>query len=104
MAKVKVKWLKSHPKYAYFAGDVGEIEADAAADLLNKGYLVTLPETTIKLMEENPLPEDFPAREILWTEGFKTISEVLEAGESLKTIKGIGKGMYQKIIAYKKDE
>jgi hypothetical protein len=100
MAKVKVKFLKSHPGFAYFAGDVGEMEAAKAAALLNKGYVITLPEESIEVIEDNPLPEDFPARDILWAEGFSSIAQVLEAGESLKAIKGIGKGMYQRIINY----
>lgn len=99
MQYIKVKFLKSHPEFAYFKGDVGEITEDNAARLLESGHIIILPEGSGE-GDENTLPEDLPARDILFAEGFDTAEKVKEAGESITDIKGIGKATYKQIVAY----
>jgi hypothetical protein len=37
---MKVKFIKPHPAYAYFVGDVAELSAEHTATLLKSGYAV----------------------------------------------------------------
>jgi len=99
MKLIKVKFLKAHPEFAYSAGSVGEVTEENAARLLNSGYIIILPEDGNEDVV-NTLPEDFPARDILFAEGFDTAEKVKEAGESILDVKGIGKGTYKQIVAY----
>jgi hypothetical protein len=39
MEKIKVKFLRSHPKYSYFAGDEAELSAKQAEELLNSKHV-----------------------------------------------------------------
>lgn len=96
MKTVKVKYLKSHPKDAYFPGDIAEISSEKAAERVAKGFVMLLPDDE-KKGKENPLPEDFPSRDILFKEKFETVEQVKEAGEALLDIKGIGKGTLKQI-------
>ena len=98
MAKlVNIKFLKPHPAYAYFTGDTGKINADKAAKLIKDGYIIIAPE---KDDINNPLPEDLPARDILFENGFDTVEKVKQAGESILDISGIGKGTLKQLETY----
>ncbi len=101
---VNVVFRTPHPDYGYFAGQSGKIDAVKAQKLLQEGYIIIAPEKedsgippTDPLEVINPLPPDFPARIILFEAGFDTIDKVLQAGESLTDIKGIGKGTIRQI-------
>lgn len=99
MKYIKVKFLKAHPEFSYSAGNVGIVEDEKAAQLLNKGYIMLLPDDSNE-GADNTLPEDFPARDILFAEGFDTALAVKGAGEAITDVKGIGKGTYKQIVAY----
>lgn len=103
MKYIKVKFLKAHPEFAYFKGDVGEITEESAAILLESGHIIILPEGSDE-GDVNTLPEDLPAREILFAEGFDTAEKVKEAGESILDIKGIGKATYKLIVEFLESE
>lgn len=102
---VNVVFRMPHPDYGYFAGQSGKVDAIKAQKLLQDGYIIIAPEkeepavpADIAPMEViNPLPADFPARIILFEAGFDTVDKVLQAGESLTDIKGIGKGTLRQI-------
>lgn len=98
MKSVRVKFLKSHYAFGYFAGDNGEIDAEAAARLIKTGHVV--PVSTDDSDNDNPLPEDLPARDLLFNAGFTDLKKITEAGESLTDIEGIGKGTLKKITEY----
>lgn len=97
MEFVKVKFRKSHPEFAYNAGDIGSVTEASAAKLVESGHIILLPEDSA---DENTLPEDMPGRELLFAEGFDTAEKVKEAGESITDIKGIGKATYKLIVEY----
>lgn len=99
MKYIKVKFLKAHPEFAYSKGDIGSVTEDNAARLLNSGHIILLPEDSDEGVN-NTLPEDFPARDILFAEGFDTAEKVKEAGVSITDVSGIGKGTYKQIVAY----
>jgi hypothetical protein len=99
MAFIKVKFTKAHFLFSYFVGDIGYVTPENAEMLLNGGYALPLPDDDDNA-KENTLPEDFPARDILFAEGFDTPEKVKEAGESITDVKGIGKGTYKQIAAY----
>lgn len=113
---VNVIFRESHPKYAYFAGQRGKIDADKAKELLQSGHVIIAPDlddntdpipvliasqfakpVPVRVPVENPLPSDFPARIILFGAGFDTVDKVLQAGEAITDIKGIGKGTIKQI-------
>jgi hypothetical protein len=109
---VKVKFLKSHPSFAYFAGDVGFITAAWAAKLLDEGYILPIPDavgevvfTTVASTAsetkviENPLPKDLPGRNKLFAAGFDTLEKIKEAGDSLLDC-GISKNIATQIKKY----
>jgi len=99
MKYLKVKFLKHHPEFSYSAGDIGTVSDDKAASLLKTGHVIVLPEAD-EDDKENPLPEDFPARDILFAAGFATPEDVQAAGESITDTKGVGKNTYKQIVAY----
>ena len=111
---VNVIFRESHPKYAYFAGQRGKIDVDKAKELLQSGHVIIAPDLDdnidpipvliasqfaepVPVPVENPLPSDFPARIILFEAGFDTVDKVLQAGEAITDIKGIGKGTLKQI-------
>lgn len=101
MAKVNVIFVKAHPKYAYFTGETGEIDSAEASRLMKEGYVMPLADTSpVTGGDKNPLPEDLPVRDLLWAEGFDAVEKIVEAGESLQEIKGIGKKTYVDIMDY----
>jgi len=95
---LNIKWLKPHQKYAYFEGDISELEADQVAELTESGHVIYFPGVVAK--EENPLPEDLPCRELLFENGFISIDQIRSTGESLKDIKGIANKTFAAITAY----
>jgi len=105
---IKVKFLKSHPDFGYFAGDTGLISPKAAEKLLQGGYIMIIPEAEIYTApippaKVNPLPEDMPGRDRLFDAGFVTIEEIKEAGDSLLDA-GISNNILKKVTAYLKDK
>jgi len=95
---VRVLWIKAHHNYAYSAGNTGHVKAEDLEKLLKDGYVVPLQDEEDEKI--NTLPEDLPARDILFAEGFDTAEKVQEAGESITDIKGISKATYKQIVAY----
>lgn len=97
---IRVKFLKGHPEYAYFKGDVGSLSPEAATALQNSGHVIVIPETE---GENNPLPEDLPARSILFETGIESLDKIKETSdEALLDIDGVGKGTLKKIREYLK--
>ena len=43
METLKIKWLKPHPEFAYFAGDQAELETDHVEKLINSGHVILFP-------------------------------------------------------------
>ena len=99
---IKVKFLKSHKDYGYFAGDIGVLTPMAAETLLADGYIILVPETIkeLKLKKVNPLPEDFPGRDKLFAAGFESVEKVIAAGDSVLDVVGISQNMLKKIKKY----
>jgi hypothetical protein len=93
---VKVKFLKAHHEFAYSAGDIGMVQDDKAAKLLNAGYVIILPDDASAGLS-NPLPEDFPGRDLLFEAGFDSVEKIVAAGEAITDVKGIGKGTVKAI-------
>lgn len=92
-----VKFLKSVASFAYFAGDVADIEDGKAKELIETGHV------TPNMEEQKPvskLPEDFPCRDILAKQGILTIESVAEMKEVLTDINGIGEASANKILEY----
>lgn len=79
---------------AYFENDVADLPNEKAAGLVNKGWAIMVPDTE---GEENNLPEDLPAREVLFDNGLETIDDIKNAIDTLTDIKGIGKKTVQQI-------
>ena len=98
MEKIRVKWLKSHPEYSYFKGDISELSADKAAVLTESGHVLSFP--GVKEKEDNTLPADLPCREILFSNGFDTMEKIKEAGNALSEIKGITVKSAEKILSF----
>lgn len=102
---IKVKFLKSHPGFSYFAGDTGLISPKAAEKLLQGGYIMIIPEAEIYVPPEkiNPLPADLPGRDVLFVAGFDTIAGIKEAGDSLLDA-GISNTTLKRVKTYLKDK
>lgn len=100
MKTIKVKFLKSHPEFAYNKGDIAVLTNEHAAALHKSGHVMLLPddEDDEKI---NPLPEDLPGRDILFRAGFDTVEKIAEAGDSLVDA-GISNTMLKKVKAYLK--
>jgi predicted flap endonuclease-1-like 5' DNA nuclease len=94
---MKIKFKKSAPGFAYFTNDIGDIEPESAARLVDEGYAIIVPETE---GDDNELPEDLPGRSILYKEGIKTIEDVNKIIDSLTEIKGIGKKLAAEIFEF----
>ena len=95
---LKIKWLKPHPKYAYFAGDSANLSPEEVEELIESGHVILFPGVDEK--EENTLPVDLPCREILFENGFMDIDQVRVAGEGIMDLKGIGKKSFEDITAF----
>lgn len=48
MAKTKVKFIKGHPKYAYFVGDIAHLENARAKVLIDGNYVEVIAEKKVK--------------------------------------------------------
>lgn len=96
---ITVTFLKSHGRYAYFAGDNGQVRESELEELQNGGFVKYYPGDDGN-GNENPLPEDLPARDLLFENGFKTLEDAKKAGETLLDIKGIGKATLKEILEY----
>lgn len=96
---VPVTFLKSHHKYAYFAGDNGKVNENDLEALVKGGFVTVFPGDDGN-GNENPLPNDCPYRDLLFKEGFKTLEDITKAGQTLQDVKGIGKVMCAEILEY----
>jgi len=94
---MKIKFKKSAPGFAYFAGEIGDINPEAAAKLVDEGFAIIVPETE---GEKNELPADLPCREILFNAGLETVEDIKNVIDTLTEIKGITKKTAEKIAAY----
>lgn len=85
---IKVKFLKPHPRFGYFGGDLAEVTSDAAAELLKGGNVIILPDDGEEEDEdegdEDSLPSFLPARKKLAALGCKTLEQVKALFESGK--------------------
>jgi hypothetical protein len=103
---IRVKFLKSHPGYAYFAGDMGIVSPEAAEKMLAGGYILPLPEESNEpIVNEikgdlNTLPPDLPGRDKIFEAGYLTVESVKDAGDKLLDIPGISNAMLKKISKY----
>ena len=98
MSFVKVKWIKSHHLYAYSAGQVGVVAADSAPELVNKGYIIPVPDAEGD--NENLLPDDMPGRDQLHKLGFTSVAQVKEAGAQALIDSKISKATVEKIMKF----
>ena len=100
METLRVKWLRSHPDYAYFEGDNADLSTDQVSSLVLSGHVILFPGVTEKTV--NPLPTDLPFRNELFSAGYITPESINEAGEGLSQIAGITKKGVVKILEYLK--
>ena len=49
---MKVKFLKSHPAFAYFEGDDGELEPEKVQELIASGHVILFPGVSFKEEDE----------------------------------------------------
>ena len=97
---MKIKFIHPVPGMAYFAGDIAEIDEQRGAKLIAQGSAFMIPETE---GTPNNLPQDIPAREILFENGLENMVDVKNALETLTDLNGIGKATAKKIIAFVKE-
>lgn len=71
-------------RVAFVGQVVGDIPARSTDWLLKNG------EITEAGVSTEPLPEDFPAREVLVAKGWKTVGQVERHAGELETVEGIG--------------
>lgn len=96
---ITVTFVKPHFRYAYFEGNIGKVRESELEELQNGGFVKYYPGDDGN-GNENPLPEDLEARDLLFKEGFQTLEAVKAAGETLLDIKGIGKATLNAILEY----
>ena len=96
MKKVKFRIAGGPAGLAYHAGEEAEFEDLQADELIRQGYCC-LPEKDEQV--ENMLPEDLPAREVLFAAGVKTLDE-LSGIDDLTSLEGVGKKTAEKIENY----
>jgi hypothetical protein len=114
---IKVKFLKSHSAFSYFAGEVGYVTPAWAEKLLPLGYIIIIPEEIKEFGPSgdagsgsasdgsgvtNTLPADLPARDKLFAAGFDTIEKVRAAGDGLLDVVGVSNNILKKINKYLK--
>lgn len=97
MSWIKVKWIKAHWDYGYFAGEVGIVDSSRAQKLLKGGFIIPLPDEEKEEEVGNPLPDGLPGRAILFDFGFKTVEEVKSAADSVLLDTGISPATLKKI-------
>lgn len=87
--------------FGYFGGETADLPDDIAADFVNVGIAVMVPET--EGGEENTLPEDLPFRKLLAENGFTEVKQILSASDTLTDIKGIGPAAAGNIVEFCKN-
>jgi hypothetical protein len=100
---IRVKWLKAHSKFAYSAGDLGMVTPDWAEKLVAEGYIIPIPGVIRDGSGSgtvNPLPEDLPGRDILFTAGFDTPEKVKDMTRDDMLDAGVSKSVAAKISKY----
>lgn len=94
--KIKIRYPVAG--FAYFGNEiVDNLPDEKAAYLVEIGAAIIIPETE---GTPNKLPDDIPAREILFNAGLETLTDVTNALETLTDIKGIGKKTASDIKKY----
>jgi hypothetical protein len=97
---VKIKWIASHPGFAYFVGDVCSMAPEMAQKLIKQGYVEEyIPQPAPDVPD---LPHDFPARDALIAHGLLSLAECKQI-KDFTEIKGIGKSMNKRILDYLKN-
>lgn len=94
---MKIKFLRPVQGMAYFEGDVCDIDDKRGASLVRSGFVILIPDTEGTV---NRLPEDMPAREILFDNGMETLEDVRKALNVLTDFDGIGKRTAEKVRKY----
>ncbi|WP_270487826.1 hypothetical protein [Butyricimonas synergistica] len=94
-----VKIRKPIQGYGYFGGEIVDLPDETTTKFVNEGNAILVPDTEGD-EKENPLPEDLPARGILFENGFTEVKQIFEAKESLEGIGGIAKKTAEKIIKF----
>jgi hypothetical protein len=84
---MKIKFLHSVKGYAYFAGDVCDIDDARGSVLVAAGSAIIIPDTE---GDVNTLPDGLPFRQLLFDNGFETVTDILNAKSAVPSIKGIG--------------
>lgn len=95
---MKVKIIKSHPLYSYFIGDEVELSEPVTEVFIQGQYAIPIVQESHQT--DNPLDEELPYRELLFENGYSSLEDIEQAGESLTEINGIGKKAVEKIIEF----
>lgn len=95
-----VKIKKPIKGYGYFGGETTEIADETAGKFIEDGLAILIPKTEGENDDNNSLPEEMPARDLLFNNGYESIEQILEARNTLVDIKGIGKAAALKIIEF----
>lgn len=94
---LKATWLKAHPKFGYFPGDVCELSAEQFAELKKSKHIAEFVAPAKVVV--NDLPADLPGRDALMAFGIQTMAEI-KAIKDFTEIKGIGKSTHAQIVEY----
>lgn len=98
---MRVKFIKSHPDFAYFAGDNANISEAQVQDfkLIERGFVMVIP--TEEEAPVNTLPEDLPSRDFLFKNGFESIADIVAVGEvGVAELKGISKKAAGEVFSF----
>lgn len=89
-----VKIIKPIPGLGYFGNEVAELDTELAATWIERGYMILVPEVEGEI---NELPAELPCRDALFDAGLKTVADIINAGDEIREIKGIGKKTAEEI-------
>lgn len=95
-----VKLLRPVPGFGYFENDTFEVADTLATEWINNGFAILVQPTEGDGGDECDLPDGLPSRNLLVENGFTTIEQILDAGETLTDIKGIGAKGVEAIITF----
>jgi len=95
---MKAIWLKSHPKKAYFVGDVCEMSKEEFAEL-SKSKHVNKYEASTEQSRSVDLPEDLPGKDAFINHGITSMADIKQIRDFTE-IKGIGKSTDAQIQEY----